>query len=371
MKRSATKRLITIFTPSFADESNTNAQNLTVKELVARWPADLFHITMIRHGMPDPRIASRPNVRLVKWTDRGNALRLLGHCLFSRPDIYFFPRYGPLDRAFFDLRRHFHSRTALVSYVVSMVTERTSTGLAARAVLEADAVYANSEFVARTVRERFGIAAPVIHDGIDRRFYFPRATKRESGPLAVLYAGSFRPYKRAELVVEQAVRWPEAEFRLAGTGEMEQRCRQLTVEYGCRNVRFLGHLSSAQLGEEMRKADVFLLPSVLEGHPQVLLQAAACGLPALAMKLYQPDSVVDGRTGFLADSDEEIPQRLDLLLTNHELRHRMAEAAVQLARRFDWDSIAAKWAEVLCQVAAARGKLCWAQSDASGDAHAH
>lgn len=367
MKPNATKRLIRIFTPSFADEANTNAQNLTVKELVARWPADLFHITMICQGAPDPRIAARPNLRLVRWTSRGNTLRLLRHCLLPRPDIYFFPRFGPLDRAFLDLRRHFHYRTALVSYVVSMVTERTSTGLAARTVQEADAVYANSSFVARTVREKFGREASVIHDGIDRRFYFPRANKPESRPLSVLYAGSFRPYKRVEVVVKQAVRWPEVEFRLAGTGEAEQYCRQWASGHGCRNVRFLGHLSSAQLGEEMRNADVFLFPSVLEGHPQVLLQAAACGLPAVAMKLYQPESVVDGQTGFLADSDEELAQRLDLLLTHRALRRQMAEAAVQLACRFDWDSIAAKWAEAFRHAAGARGTFCGARcEDAEG-----
>jgi glycosyltransferase involved in cell wall biosynthesis len=47
----------------------------------------------------------------------------------------------------------------------------------------------------------------------------------------------------------------------------------------------------------MRKADVFLFPSVLEGHPQVLGQAAACGLPAVAMDLYRPDYIVSGKRG--------------------------------------------------------------------------
>jgi len=371
MKRSATKRLIRIFTPSFADESNSNAQNLTVKELVARWPANLFHITMICHGAPDPRLASRPNVRLVKWTDRGNALRLLRHCLFSRPDIYFFPRCGPLDQAFFDVHKHFYSGTALISYVVMMMNNTTSKGLIGRSVLEADRVCANSSYVAETVWKEFGRESVVMYDGVDKRFFFPRQPRDEAGPLAVLYAGSFQPRKRVEAVIEQAARWPSVMFRLAGKGETEEHCRRLCAQHQCRNVRFLGHLSSAQLGNEMRKADVFLFPSMLEGHPQVLIQATACGLPSIAMSIYRPDCVRDSETGFLVESDPELSERLDLLLTNHELRHKMAVAAAQLARHFDWDSIAVKWAELFCQVAAARGKLCREQGDASGDAHAH
>jgi len=371
MKPSATTRLIKVFTPSFADESNTNAQNLTAKELVARWPADLFHITMICQGTPDPRIASRPNVRLVQWTDRGNALRLFRHCLFSRPDIYFFPRCGPLDRAFFDFRKYCCSRTALVSYIVMMMNNTTSKGLIGRSVLEADLVCANSSYVAATVYRKLGRQCPVIYDGVDKRFFFSCRLGDKAGRLAVLYAGSFQPRKRVETVIEQAARWPAVTFRLAGKGEREARCRQLCRELGCNNVEFLGHLSSAELGNEMRKADIFLFPSMLEGHPQVLIQATACGLPSIAMSVYRPDCVKDGETGFLVESDLELSRRLDLLLTNHDLRRKMAEAAVQLAHRFDWDSIAGKWAELFCQVAATRGKLCSSQSVASDGAYVH
>jgi len=370
MKRGMTRRPVRIFTPSFADEGNTNAQNLTVKELVARLPADKFHITMICQGTPDPRIASRPNLRLVQWTDRGNTLRLLRQCLFCRPDIYFFPRCGPLDQAFFDFRKHVYSGTALVSYIVMMMNKATSNGLIGRSILEADLVCANSTYVAETIWKEFGRQSVVMYDGVDKRFFFPRQLRDKPEPLVVLYAGSFQPRKRVETVIEQAARWPGVIFRLAGKGETEARCRQMFRDLGCNNVGFLGHLSSAQLGDEMRKSDVFLFPSMLEGHPQVLIQAAACGLPSIAMNIYRPDCVEDGETGFLVGSDVELSQRLDLLLANHELRQRMAEAAVQLARRFDWDSISAKWAELFCQIVAARRGLSSPQCVAEEGAHA-
>ena len=78
----------------------------------------------------------------------------------------------------------------------------------------------------------------------------------------------------------------------------------------------------------MRSADLFLFPSVLEGHPQVLGQAAACGLPVVAMNLYRPDYVVDGETGFLAESETEFVAKVDALVGSRELRERMSAAAV-------------------------------------------
>src|SRR5437879_4842548 len=111
--------MITIFTPSFADEADTNAQNLTVKEIVARLPFDKFRVVMLFENEPDPRIAGRPNTELLRWRRRGNTLRILMRCLRDTPDVYFFPREGPLDSAFLTLRRLFGLRTAVVTYVVS------------------------------------------------------------------------------------------------------------------------------------------------------------------------------------------------------------------------------------------------------------
>jgi len=349
---------ITIFTPSFADECNTNAQNLTVKEIVVRLPSGLFRVIMLCSGCPDPRIAARKNTTLLPYYRHGNVAQLLARLAAFIPDIYFFPREGPLDSAFLFLRKHVGLKTALGTYIVSggldqgdLPPER------ARNVREADVVLGNNTYLTNLLRQRLGVDAGTIYDGIDRRFYFPRRKSEAPTHLTVLYAGSFRPYKRVELVVREAARLPKIMFRLAGTGEEEQYCRQLALHLGCRNVTFLGHLASAELGEEMRRADVFFFPSILEGHPQVLGQAAACGLPAIAMKHYRPDYVVNGKTGFLAESDRDLTESLDQVLQNADLRQSIAQAAIRHSLKFDWDEIALQWASIFQQAVAARAKL--------------
>ena len=202
------------------------------------------------------------------------------------------------------------------------------------------------------------VKATRYYDGVDRRYYFPPASKRSERGIQfpVLFAGSLRPYKRRRIVVREAARWPAVRFRIAGVGEEEELCKSLAVELKCANVDFLGHLSQAELGEEMRRADIFFFPSILEGHPQVLLQAAACGLPAIAMEIYRPDGIVDGVTGFLACNDSELSEKLDRLLSEPEVRLAMGKAAVSHAQRFDWDSVARQWQAVFEQVVAKRGR---------------
>jgi glycosyltransferase involved in cell wall biosynthesis len=350
-------RPITIFTPSHAGAENTNAQNLTVKEIMARLPEDQFHVTMLCDGdVPDPRLSARRNTRLVQWTKRGNTLRLLRHCLFPPPDIYFFPRTGPLDRAFFELRKRMGLRTAVITYIVMAMSEMTGRGLIGQSVMEGDMVFGNSKHVVETIHQMFGVEASPIYDGIDRRYYFPSPERAPNTAPVVLYAGSLQPRKRVELVIREAARLPGLQFRIAGKGETEEACRDLAQQLGCGNVSFLGHLSPGKLGEEMRKVDIFFFPSILEGNPQVLLQASACGLPCIAMDLYHSDYVVNGKTGFLVAADLDLSRCLGLLAGDSTLRRSFGVAAARHASQFDWNDIAQQWAAVF-QEAVARRQL--------------
>ena len=350
--------MIKIFTPSFADESDTNAQNLTVKEVVARLDPEKFYVTMLAEAEPDPRIVARPNTRLLHWRGHGNTIRTLLKCLRELPDVYFYPREGPLDASFLKLRRTFELKTAVLTHVVSGsmhlgTVPRTLT----RNVREADLVFGNCRYISALLRERLGAEADTIHNGIDRRFFFPEKEEEHrvgARPLRVFSASSFRAYKRMHLVIERAATWPDVHFRIAGRGEEEERCRKLAHDLCCRNLDFLGHLTPQQLGEEMRCSDVFFHPSMLEGHPQVLGQAAASGLPVVAMGMYRPDYVIDGQTGLLATSDEDLDRKLDLLLTQEELRKSMSKAAVEHAKGFNWDQITRQWEAALESAVARR-----------------
>jgi glycosyltransferase involved in cell wall biosynthesis len=282
--------------------------------------------------------------------------------MWNVPDLYFFPREGPLDAAFLQLRRRVRLKTALVTYVVSggeLDRGKTPRPTLVRNVREANVVVGNSRYMTRLLQERMGVAADTVHDGIDRRYFYPPQSAGPKGngdSRTVLFAGSFRAYKRADVFVRQAARWPKIRFRVAGRGEEEANCRKLAADLGCGNVSFLGHLTSQQLGQEMRHADIFLFPSVIEGHPQVLGQAAASGLPAIAMELYQPDFVVDGQTGFLVRSDDELAQKLELLLTRSDLRHSMGQAAILHAQQFDWDEVTSRWQAIFERAVRARGQ---------------
>jgi len=117
-----------------------------------------------------------------------------------------------------------------------------------------------------------------------------------------------------------------------------------------------GVLSRTAIREEYRKADIFLFPSRWEGSPRVLLEAAASGLPVIARKDYEPESVIDGATGFLVADDDEMMARLAQLLADADLRRKLGESARSHAARFSWDVITRRWESIFMSLAPARGK---------------
>src|SRR5262249_39093432 len=149
--------------------------------------------------------------------------------------------------------------------------------------------------------------------------------------------------KQPQLLLDAAQRFPQADFRIAGEGPLGPELRTRLARAGLANVSLLGLLNAEQLKAEYRSADVFLFPSVWEGSPKVILEAAACGLPVIARRNYSPETVVHGVTGYLAASDSEIISFLEALLASAELRMKLGRSGRQHSLAYDWDLIAAKW----------------------------
>ena len=82
-------------------------------------------------------------------------------------------------------------------------------------------------------------------------------------------------------------------------------------------------------------ADLFCLPSYREGFGSVIIEAAACGLPAIGSRIYGiSDAIREGKTGVLfeAGNIDQLAEAIELMSTDSQLRIRMGEAALKRAR---------------------------------------
>ncbi|MGA9464432.1 MAG: glycosyltransferase [Terracidiphilus sp.] len=124
----------------------------------------------------------------------------------------------------------------------------------------------------------------------------------------------------------------EAQLVIAGAGSLDGALRKLAQELEISNrVHFLGFETDVR--RWMQAADGFALTSLWEGLPVALLEAASCGLPAVATKVPGSwETIEDGRTGLLVntgDADALAGAMMKLMDTPSDLRQTMGECARQ------------------------------------------
>jgi len=137
---------------------------------------------------------------------------------------------------------------------------------------------------------------------------------------------------------------PDVHVYVAGSGSEEAKSRKLAQYLNItQNVEFLGFISGEEKCSYYKLADVFVLPSLWESAPVVLLEALAYGKPVVASNVGGiPDMLEDGKTGLLfrPGNADELARKLIILLQNNELRNEMGRAGRQRAEEFTWDKIA-------------------------------
>jgi len=93
----------------------------------------------------------------------------------------------------------------------------------------------------------------------------------------------------------------------------------------------------------MAAFDVFVLPSLSEAFPYVLLEALSMGLPVISTDIGGVSELVhEGRNGFVTrrSAPEEMSEALRSLLVDADLRRRMGEASKELGRQFTLEGMA-------------------------------
>jgi len=232
------------------------------------------------------------------------------------------------------------------------VRDPVSRWLTRRVVRAASRLLVVSEDLGRLAVRDYA-AAPervrVIANGCDAAIFHrgDRAAARRALGVAdsarlVLYVGRLVPEKGLrELLAagaEISALHPTLEFALIGDGPMRTELVAQAAARETPRVHLPGALSPQAVAQWMAAADLVALPSYSEGHPNVLVEALACGRPIVATTVGGIPEVVDASSGVL------VPPRDIAALSaaiSQVLERDWDEAA--LSRRFSrgWPAVAA------------------------------
>lgn len=135
----------------------------------------------------------------------------------------------------------------------------------------------------------------------------------------------------------------EANLLIIGEGPERKNLESLSFNLGLGDrVFFLGWISHSMVWKYLQESTIFVLPSLSEGTPRVILEAMACGLPIVATKVGGiPEIMTDGVNGFLVPpmNERSIAEAVKKILNDIDFQRKASKENIKLAKKFEFPII--------------------------------
>jgi sugar transferase (PEP-CTERM/EpsH1 system associated) len=209
-----------------------------------------------------------------------------------------------------------------------------------------DAAFAVSECLRRDLIREIGVSGTdvqVVYNGVDLRRFENAADRRREpgrGGLVIGSVGRLVEVKNYPLLLRAFATLPQSppvRLLLVGEGPMHEHLSRMAQMLGIADrVEFAGHRDD--IAVQLRRMDIFVLPSTSEGLSNTLMEAMASGLAVVASDVGgNPELVAAGENGLLFASGDEsaLAKCLQRMTLDDSFRGALgAAAALSIGSRF-------------------------------------
>jgi len=213
----------------------------------------------------------------------------------------------------------------------------------------ADAILALTSDMQKKIEEITSKNILVVPNAIDLTDINPNTLsyKNELDKKIITFVGSLFPVKGVQYLIRAMEKIhnqiPQTRLILVGDGNERFNLEKLSKELQLENcIEFIGRVPHQQVSHYLSQTDVFVLPSLSEGFPNVLLEAMAFGLPIVASRVGGiPDIIEDGTNGFLVEPKNvsEIADRILTILFDEMLAQKISAKNREEVQRYQYNDI--------------------------------
>lgn len=212
----------------------------------------------------------------------------------------------------------------------------------------ANVVVVQTQPIARWLKRRTSANIVVVPNFLLREIPPITASPKKQ----ILAVGRLVPEKRFDFLVSAfakvANEFPEWSVLIMGEGSERQFLTTLIERLELTNrIHLCGFVNDPT--DTLCRASIAVQPSRFEGFPNALLEAMACGLPAIATHQAGDMLIKDGINGLLVPVDDvdQLADALRRLMENPELRAYLGENALQVRETYSQERVIRLWDEVL------------------------
>lgn len=225
-------------------------------------------------------------------------------------------------------------------------------------ISEADAVTTPSNWMANFIKKTYKVKNPLLKVSN----FYDNKTFTKTGGFAdrkyFIHVSNFRAVKRPLEAVKAfdliADRLDNIQLVMIGKGPEKETVRDYLKRMPVKNVILKGIINKEELKRFYNQSLALILPSTFENFPLTILEAAACGTPAIVTNVGGlSEAVIDQKTGFLIkntkDPIREIAQRM-LEVRKPRLWHSLSDKAVRHVKRFTKEMVVPQFEKIYQQI---------------------
>ena len=195
----------------------------------------------------------------------------------------------------------------------------------------------------------------VIPDGVDLSRFRPVEKSVNTERVRILAVGRLIPRKGFDCLIRslpEVMKMTGKDFcvEIVGGGPLRADLMRLTEQVQVsQKVVFAGTVPYEKLDKKYQQADMFVLSSLAEGMPLVVLEAMASGLPVIASRVQGiEDLVEEGVNGYVFPPADHVSlgQCLAKMINNDAPRFQMGKESVRIVRKYDWSNIAEEYLRI-------------------------
>ena len=168
----------------------------------------------------------------------------------------------------------------------------------------------------------------VIYNYIDESLFKPIPSQKKDKH--ILYIGNLHRGKNVINLVKAFIGLKDFHLDIIGEGLDKEKMAEIAEENDL-NVNFLGYFPNNKIPEILNQYEIFILPSISEGNPKVLLEAMSCGVACIGTNIEGINNIIKHKkNGILCNTDPKSLADAILSLNNDkDLRIKIAKNARQ------------------------------------------
>jgi len=199
----------------------------------------------------------------------------------------------------------------------------------------------------------FGVNLDEFKPDLKKRLEIRKKHNIDENDIVLILSGYEFKRKGLKYIIE-ALPLVKGNVKILAVGEESpKRYEELAISLGVLDkIIFTGF--APEIKDYYAASDIYILPTTYEPFGIVVLEAMASGLPVIISKLAGSAEIIkNGYEGLLLDNptnSKEIAEKMNLLISNKDLRKQMGENAYKTAQKYSWEETARKTLKVYQEI---------------------